>query len=178
MQNPSEYPEVTAISSGLEGGIRPRPRIQVGGPFRPSLWNAGHRARRARTRSPHPAFGGRLMAPPATPAPLNLGFLTVVQESGGYLGGYLVTNNWGRPLEFRLSSAVQPNRVHQILYGGTLKAYVCADLIGKALVEKTATPMQLLLTDSEPVLDLRLKVATPVVWLAPADDPLAAALTA
>jgi hypothetical protein len=118
------------------------------------------------------------MAPPATPAPLNLGFLTVVQGSGGYLGGYLVTNNWGRPLEFRLSSAVQPNRVHQILYGGTLKAYVCADLIGKALVEKTATPVQLLLTDNEPVLDLRLKVATPVVWLAPADDPLAAALTA
>src|SRR5262245_51602958 len=117
------------------------------------------------------------MAVPAVPSTLNVGFLTVLQEANGYLGGYLVTNNWGRPLEFRLSSAVQPNRVHQILYGGTLKPYVCADLIGKALVEKTATPVQLLLTDSEPVLDLRLKVPTPVAWLAAADDPLAAALT-
>ena len=59
------------------------------------------------------------MAP--TPAPaLNLGFLTVLNEPSGYLGGYLVTNVWGRPLEFRLSTAVQPNRVQQILYGSTL----------------------------------------------------------
>ena len=51
----------------------------------------------------------------------NLGFLTVVQDGNGYAGGYLVTNPWGRPVEFRLSTAVQPNRVHQILYGKTLR---------------------------------------------------------
>src|SRR5437870_4890750 len=96
----------------------------------------------------------------------------------GYLGGYLVTNTWGRPLEFRLSTAVQPNRVHQILYGGTLIPYVCADLIGKTLLDKTGTPVQLLVTDTEAVLDLRLKVATPVVWLAAAEDPTAAGLMA
>ena len=118
------------------------------------------------------------MPDPAVSAPLHVGFLTVLHEPTGYLGGYLVTNTWGRPLEFRLSSAVQPNRVHQILYGGTLKPYVCADLIGKTLVDKTATAVQLLVTDSEPVLDLRLKVAVPVVWLAPADDALGAALAA
>ena len=76
--------------------------------------------------------------------PLNLGFLTVLHESSGYLGGYLVTNLWGRPLEFRLSTAVQPNRVQQILYGGTLQPYICADLIGKTLVDKTAPPVQLI----------------------------------
>ncbi len=110
------------------------------------------------------------------PAPLNLGFLTVLHEPSGYLGGYLVTNTWGRPLEFRLSTAVQPNRVQQILYGGTLQPYICADLIGKTLVEKTGTPVQLLLTDREPVLELRLSLEVPVAWLAPAGDPLAEAL--
>jgi hypothetical protein len=109
---------------------------------------------------------------------LNVGFLTILQEPSGYLGGYLVTNLWGRPVEFRLSTAVQPNRVHQILYAGTLKAYICADLIAKTLLEKTATPVQLLVTDSEAVLDLRLKVATPVVWLASAEDQAAASLVA
>jgi hypothetical protein len=118
------------------------------------------------------------MAVPASPAALSVGFLTVLQEGNGYLGGYLVTNQWGRPLEFRLSSAVQPNRVHQILYGGTLQAYVCADLIGKTLVDKTNVGVQLVVTDSEPVLDLRLKVPVPVVWLAAADNPVAAALVA
>jgi hypothetical protein len=104
--------------------------------------------------------------------------LTVLQESGGFVGGYLVTNQWGRPLEFRLTSAVQPNRVQQILYGGTLTSYVCADLIGKALLDKVAVPVQLVVTDREPVLDLRLKVEIPVVWQAPPEDPRGQALAA
>jgi hypothetical protein len=100
----------------------------------------------------------------------NLGFLTVLHEPSGYLGGYLVTNPWGRPLEFRLSTAVQPNRVQQILYAGTLQAYICADLIGKTLVEKTAVAVQMVLTDTEAALDLRLSLSVPVVWVAPPTD--------
>lgn len=111
-----------------------------------------------------------------TTTALNLGFLTILHDTHGYVGGLLVTNSWGRPLEFRLSTAVQPNKVQQILYGGTLQPFICADLIGKTLVDKTAVPLQLLLTDREPVLELRLKIETPVAWLAPADDPLAVAL--
>jgi hypothetical protein len=113
--------------------------------------------------------------PAATAGPTNVGFLTVLHEASGYLGGYLVTNLWGRPLEFRLSSAVQPNRVQQILYGGTLQPYVCADLIGKTLVDKAGVPVQLVVTDREVVLELRLKTEMPVVWLVPPDDPKASA---
>jgi hypothetical protein len=107
-----------------------------------------------------------------------LGFLTVLHEASGYLGGYLVTNVWGRPLEFRLSTAVQPNRVQQILYGGTLQPYICADLIGKTLVEKTTSSAQLILTDREPVLDLRLSLDVPVAWVAAPGEPVALALAA
>ena len=117
-----------------------------------------------------------MAATPVTGGPPNLGFLTVLREASGYVGGYLVTNTWGRPLEFRLSSAVQPNRVQQILYGDTLQSYVCADLIGKALVDKAGMPVQFLITDQERVLDLRGKVEVPVLWLAAADDPRAVAL--
>jgi hypothetical protein len=108
---------------------------------------------------------------PDKPATINnIGFLTVLHEASGYVGGYLVTNLWGRPLEFRLSSAVQPNRVQQILYGGTLEAYVCGDLIGKALVDKATMPVQLVVTDREAVLNLRLKLEAPVLWLAPSGE--------
>jgi hypothetical protein len=96
----------------------------------------------------------------------NLGFLTILQESNGYLGGYLVTNSWGRPLEFRVSTAVQPNRVQQILYGGTLQPYICADLIGKTLIDKTSTAVGLIVTDCESALELRAQVEMPVLWLA------------
>jgi pimeloyl-ACP methyl ester carboxylesterase len=112
-----------------------------------------------------------------SPATLTLGFLTVLHEPSGYLGGYLVTNTWGRPLEFRLSTAVQPNRVQQILYGGTLQPYICGDLIGKTLVDKTGVPVQLIATDCEPVLDLRLRIDVPVVWIAGRDDALVPLLT-
>jgi hypothetical protein len=111
------------------------------------------------------------------PAALNLGFLMIVHEPNGYVGGYLVTNQWGRPLEFRLSTAVQPNRVQQVLYGGTLEPYICADLIGKTLVEKTSVPPGLVLTDCASALDLRQRLEAPVVWLAPPDDPLAAKMS-
>lgn len=110
------------------------------------------------------------MAQSATSLAPNLGFLTVLQETNGYLGGYLVTNAWGRPLEFRLSSAVQPNRVQQILYAGTLQPFICADLIGKTLVEKAAIPVQVVLTDREVVLDLRHKLDIPVLWVTSPDD--------
>src|SRR5262245_64172381 len=105
------------------------------------------------------------MAEPLASTSLNLGFLTVLHEASGYLGGYLVTNQWGRPLEFRLSTAVQPNRVQQILYAGTLVPYICADLIGKTLVEKTAVPVRMVLTDTEAVLDLGLSLEVPVLWV-------------
>jgi hypothetical protein len=101
---------------------------------------------------------------------LSLGFLTVLQEGNSYLGGYLVTNQWGRPLEFRLSSAVQPNKVQQVLYAATLVPYLCADLIGKTLVDKAGLPVHCVVTDREPVLDLRLKLEAPVAWLLPPED--------
>jgi hypothetical protein len=107
-----------------------------------------------------------------TPAnvPTNLGFLTVLHEANAYLGGYLVTNLWGRPLEFRLSTAVQPNRVQQILYADTLAGYVCGELIGKTLIDKTGTPAQVILTDTADAWSLRRFIDVPVVWVVPPDD--------
>jgi hypothetical protein len=101
-----------------------------------------------------------------TSSPIQIGFITVLHEVSGYLGGYLVTNSWGRPLEFRVSSAVQPNRVQQILYGASLPAYLYGELIGKTLVEKTATSAAIIFTDRQAVMELRNSVAAPIVWLA------------
>jgi hypothetical protein len=116
------------------------------------------------------------VTPASAPAPKHLGFLTVLHEPGGYLGGYLVTNLWGRPLEFRLSTAVQPNRVQQVLYAHTLAGYVCGELIGKTLFDKTGTPAQVVLTDTYDAFNLRRCVEVPVVWAAPVTDPRAAEL--
>jgi hypothetical protein len=98
-----------------------------------------------------------------TPNPCHLGFLTALAEGSGHLGGYLVTNAWGRPLEFRLTTCVQPNRVQEILYGATLREYILADLIGKTLIEKTSTQPALVVVDSAALLALRSRIDIPVV---------------
>src|SRR6516164_1723415 len=116
------------------------------------------------TKDALPRFTGDNMANRET-ASWNLGFLTIVHEPAGYLGGFLVTNQWGRPLEFRLSTAVLPNRVQQILYGDTLQPYICAELIGKMLIDKTITQAQVIVTDRETVLPLRQLLTTPVAWI-------------
>lgn len=100
---------------------------------------------------------------PASSGPVALGFLTVLQEPSGWLGGYLVTNGWGRPLEFRLTTAVQPNRVQSALYGPTLHEYLLADLIGKTLIEKTGVKPDLVITDVPAALPLRSRVEVPVL---------------
>jgi len=115
------------------------------------------------TDSPPPPETTVVPNAPANPSALTIGFLTVLSDPGGVLGGYLVTNAWGRPLEFRLSSAVSPNRVQQILYGPTLTEYLHADLIGKTLVDRTSIPPQLVVTDTLPALALRHKIDVPVV---------------
>lgn len=98
----------------------------------------------------------------------NLGFITVVQEAGpqgGFVGGYLAANAWGRPLEFRLTTSVQPTRVQQILYGPTLRPYLFADLIGKTLLEKSSVSVQAILCDCEELLEMRRHVGVPVAWV-------------
>src|SRR5947207_15049944 len=112
---------------------------------------------------PNDAGEGANVAESVAPASLNIGFLTVLHEASGWLGGYLVTNGWGRPLEFRLTTAVQPNRVQAALYGPTLNEYLLADLIGRTLVEKTAAKPDLIVTDVPGALPLRSRVEVPVL---------------
>jgi hypothetical protein len=107
-----------------------------------------------------------LQSATANSGPLTLGFFAVLQEPTGWLGGYLVTNGWGRPLEFRLTTAVQPNRVQTALYGPTLVEYLHADVIGKTLIEKTGTKPDLIVTDSPPALALRGRIEIPVIAVA------------
>ena len=62
-----------------------------------------------------------------------LGFLTVLEHSQhGLMGGYLVLNISGRPLEFHCTAPIKPNRAQQILYGPTLEPYLFGEQIGQA----------------------------------------------
>ena len=95
-----------------------------------------------------------------------LGFLTAVEDAERrYVGGLLITNRYGRPLEFQCTAPVKPNRTQQILYGPTLRPYVLSELIGRTLLEKVGVKPHLILLESLDLLDLRSVTSTPVASL-------------
>ena len=82
---------------------------------------------------------------------VSLGFITVVDHDElGCIGGYLILNLGGRPLEFHCTAPVRANRAQQILYGVSLKPFLYGELVGRSLIEKgLETPIAILANQPE-----------------------------
>lgn len=102
----------------------------------------------------------------SSPEQFRLGFLAAVEDGErGVVGGLLVTNKFGRPLEFQCTTPVKPNRTQQILYGPTLRSFLLAEVVGKTLVEKIGVKPHLVLVESPEMLDLRQFAPMPIASL-------------
>ncbi|HEX3998607.1 MAG TPA: hypothetical protein VHX65_08670 [Pirellulales bacterium] len=106
-------------------------------------------------------------------SPTAVGFLTVLDHSQhGLMGGYLVLNTTGRPLEFHCTAPLKPNRAQQILYGPTLEPYLYGEQIGHALVSKSSLAPLVIFTDRPPALAVRTMVDVPLALvLLPNNSP-------
>lgn len=107
-----------------------------------------------------------------------LGFLTVVEYPRlGLVGGLLILNPAGRPVEFHCTIPVRANRTQEILYGSSLYPFLYGEQIARTLVSKAKSVPELLLTDSMPVLAVQDFTDIPVLFVnipeavAGADDP-------
>src|SRR5262245_49963155 len=93
-----------------------------------------------------------------------LGFLTIVENAElGYLGGYLLLNASGRPLEFHCTAPVKPSRTQEILYGPTLKPFLIGEQIGNTLLSKSKLAPVVVCTDREDMLAVRELTPFPTV---------------
>lgn len=91
------------------------------------------------------------------------GFLTVLEhESLGLVGGYLLLNPAGRPLEFHCTTPVRPNRAQRILFGPTLAPYLYGEQIGATLLAAGSHEPLVVYTDVERALAVREFIAPPV----------------
>ncbi len=95
----------------------------------------------------------------------HLGFLRVALTDQGYVGGLLVTNHLGRPLEFQCTTPVRANRTQQILYGPTLEPFIYSELIGKTLFERLTVKPHVLIIAQDSILEVRRQVDVPVICL-------------
>jgi hypothetical protein len=105
-----------------------------------------------------------------------IGFLTVLEhEQHGLIGGYLVLNTAGRPLEFHCTAPVKPNRAQQILFGPTLESYLYGEQIGQTLLSKSSIEPLVVCTDVGRALSVADYVSLPVA-LVIADNQMATAV--
>ncbi len=76
-------------------------------------------------------------------------FLTIFFEQQ-YLGGVMVTDNSGIPLEFKYSDPIKPTRLHQILFGKVLSRYIKEEVIKKNIFREIKSgPAIILVNDPE-----------------------------
>ena len=102
---------------------------------------------------------------------LHIGFLTALEtRDRGYVGALLVTDRFGRPLEFQCTTPVRPNRTQELLYGPTLTPFIYSDLLGATLLNKVGVRPAFVITDRPEMLELRRQADVPVAVLRNAEE--------
>jgi hypothetical protein len=101
------------------------------------------------------------------------GYLVVrADEGGAYVGGLMVTDASGLPVDFRYTDPITPTRLQRALYGGVLDRYLRSEVVLGTLLAALETAPTLLLVDDPDLLDEPLD-GCPVALLAPSGaDPL------
>ncbi len=90
-----------------------------------------------------------------------IGYLAVTaQEPLGYLGGVLVADEYGLPVEFRHTLPVRPTKLQRALYGSALDRYLRSVVITQRLVAGLEhDPAVVLVSDVTLAREARLPLA-------------------
>lgn len=95
------------------------------------------------------------------------GFLVVrADDDGTWVGGLMVTDPSGLPVDFRYTDPVTPTRLQRALYGDVLDRYLRTEVVLRTLLDALDAPPSLLLID-DPVLLDEPSDACPTALVAP-----------
>lgn len=87
-----------------------------------------------------------------TPTP---GYLIVdIAEDGMCVGGLMVTDDNGLPLDFRFTDPITPTRLQRALYGGALERYLKADVVAGTLLGSIEARPSVIFVEDEALLTL------------------------
>lgn len=102
----------------------------------------------------------------ATGNKLLLGFMTVIRtERGALRGGYLLTSDYGRPIEFHYTSEVRLSGIQRFLHGADSDDYLYAESIGKPMTDRQTKPPKIIIVDCVQLLNLRPLIPAPVLFV-------------
>lgn len=88
------------------------------------------------------------------PEEIRLGYLLInMPLPNTYIGGAMVTDGRGLPVEFRYTEPIQPTKIQQILYGQVLSSYIKREIILETLLKSLDAPFSHLLVEDDSLLD-------------------------
>jgi hypothetical protein len=92
-----------------------------------------------------------------------IGFLSLyeTETADSYVGGILVTDENGIPLEFKCTHSIKPTGIQKSLYGDKLKPYIAITLCGVPLLNNISSKPDILFIDIPYLLGLRAEISTP-----------------
>lgn len=106
-----------------------------------------------------------------------VGFYKLIsdEDNRSMIGALLVTDNTGKPEEFRVTHPVKPSLVQRQLYGKSLLPHVGMELCGLPLIEALTRDPDLLIVSHEEFLGLGDAFNLPIVYLERAGTSLTVA---
>jgi len=109
------------------------------------------------------------------PTDLKIGYLMVSSPVPNvFIGGLMVTDGRGLPMEFRYTEPIQPTKLQQILYGQVLSAYIKREVVLETLLKNTESKFKCLLVEDEQMLDYPAKGYSIIRLAATKSAPLGA----
>uniref|UniRef100_A0A7C4CF09 Uncharacterized protein n=1 Tax=Fervidobacterium thailandense TaxID=1008305 RepID=A0A7C4CF09_9BACT len=81
-----------------------------------------------------------------------IGYLAVSKIENKHLGGLLVVNELGIPVEFKYSEPVTPTKLQEIIYGSSLEYYLHVEIIAKGLIQKSESRPEVILVQDPNLL--------------------------
>jgi hypothetical protein len=89
---------------------------------------------------------------------LKIGYLMVASPMPNvYVGGLMVTDGRGLPVEFRYTEPIQPTKIQQVLYGQVLSTYIKREVILETLLKSIESKFKCLLVEDDQMLDYPAK---------------------
>jgi len=103
-------------------------------------------------------------------ADYKIGYIDIYKSAkGDYIGGALVTDRLGIPVEFRHTETVSPSKVQRILHGQALERYLKCETLAKCLLEDLENKPDLLVVPDGEYFPLTRMVNFPFVLLGKAN---------
>ncbi|QTA37846.1 hypothetical protein JYK00_09005 [Thermosipho ferrireducens] len=78
-----------------------------------------------------------------------IGYLSVKKLDNRYIGGLLIVNERGIPVEFKYTDPIIPTGLQKIIYGSSLEEYLSSEIIGKGLLSKIENQPEFVLVDDQ-----------------------------